>query len=399
MQNNSQILWLDDLEIDIHDHSKSEMKKLAALTQAKFPIIPAFIITDNAYFRFLKENNLDQKVSQLLQTIAVERPESLMQGEHHIWQLFKKATLSEDFIQELKIFYHTLGKGDVTIILLETNDEEKKHITKHAHDLDTLTDHILSSWAEMFTSKAIWHRHHNKHDQVKAPATILIQKRITGNAAGTIITVDPESHEKDKMVISTHHPNERDIYTLSKKNLSIIDRKLRHATKHSKLTHEEILAITKMAKRVENFLYFPQEIGWILDENKLYITSVKPFSLLPKTRTEPKRKLPVARGKGITPMIGTGYVHIISTQKELQTLKPHDAVILKTNIKLFSLSYLKNVRSLIFESIPDERETMVEISKLGLPVVHVKNATKHFKNGYLITIHGGKGEIYNGGFL
>ena len=81
------IFWFADLDITQPNTFGYQAEKLAKLTQAKFPVIPGFVITTTAYFSFLKENNLDNKIKQLLSTIAIDRPDSLMQGENHIKKL------------------------------------------------------------------------------------------------------------------------------------------------------------------------------------------------------------------------------------------------------------------------------------------------------------------------
>src|ERR1700722_6435633 len=101
------VVWLDDFDLDPVGAVQSTAKHIAKLKQAQFPVIPGFVITSYAYSTFLKENNLDRKLRQLLSTIAIERPESLMQFEHHSKKLFEQARLSKELQNRLlRCYYH-----------------------------------------------------------------------------------------------------------------------------------------------------------------------------------------------------------------------------------------------------------------------------------------------------
>src|ERR1700722_3281767 len=315
------ILWFADVDLTESNTFGNQTKHLAKLTQAKFPVVPGFVITTDAYFSFLKENNLDNKIKQLLSTIAMDRSDSLMQAEFHIHKLFDQAHLADPFIERLLNFYNTIG-GDVTVSLFETGMQGRKHFSATAEDEAHLLEEVKKAWATMFAQNALWYRHHQKVPHLQTGAEIIIQAKIQGGKSGIVITIDPQSHEKEKIVILIHHPHGEDRYILSKKNLFILDRELKHTTDTNKLMHDEILALAELAKELEQFLYFPQEISWVIDENYLFLVDAKPISTLPKQKPTIKPKLPIARGKGLTTKIGTGVVTIIQSTMQLQHTRP-----------------------------------------------------------------------------
>lgn len=399
MSSNSFVIWIADVDLDSRDDTKSPTKRLAKLKQAEFPIPPGFVITSYAYTHFLKENNLDYKIKQLLSTIAIDRPESLMQGEHHIRKLFEQAKLSDEFKEKLSYFYQQLGRSTITLSLHERQLQGRKHITLQANTKNELLALVKDAWAVMFTGNALWHRHNHHVDHLSTENEIIVQEKITGSKNGTIITIDPQTHEKEKIVIITTKPHEGDRYMLSKKNLSIIDRKLNHTTNVPKLSHDEILAIGELGKRLENFLYFPQEISWAIEEDTLYIIKTKPFNDLIKQQKNVKRKLPLARGKGVTKTIGTGVVHIIDSLQDLSWIKSHDVVVV-SHLEAKHLPHFRKVQGVIVETQPFTNEVVIVLKQHGIPtIINVKQAKKRFQNGYVITVNGEKGEIYLGGLL
>lgn len=390
------IVWFADLDTQAQHHGR-HAKHHALLTQAKFPLVPGFVITPHAYYAFLKENNLELKIKQLLSTISFELSDSLMQGEFHIKQLFIHAQLSDTFIEELLSYYLKLGP-EVIIELIELGIHEKKQHTVSISAKDTVTKHVRALWAEMFSAKALWHRNLAHHDHLRTGCEIVIQKKVHGDKTGTVLTSDPETAAKDKIFIHREHAHNGDHYLLSKKNLNIIDRSLKHTLQNDKLTSDEILDIATVAKRLEEHLYFPQEITWVLDGKKLYITKIKPLTQLPKQKAQAQRKLPIARGKGLTSRIGTGIATIIHPHATLPRLTTHNIIVI-SEMKPNQVKKFTKSGGIIIEQHP-HAQTAALLKHYGIPVIcNVKHATKNFLNGNILTIHAGKGEIYRGGFL
>jgi pyruvate,water dikinase len=394
----SPIVWLSDPDIESEKLGR-QSRHLAQLTQEKFPLLPGFVVTSSAYVNFLQENNLDHKIKQLLSTVSFELPDSLMQAEHHIKKLFSQSKLSPHFVDQLTSYYYHLGGETVTIMLYESDHHGRKQIAKQAAASDELIKHIIEAWAEMFAAHALWHRHQLQRDHLMTGAEIIVQKIINGDKKGVVITLDPHTHEKDKLTIITHHPHEDDRYILSKKNLTIIDRMLRRQSTTAKLSLDEILAIGKMANDIERHLYFPQEITWIFDDKTLYIIDIKGFSNLPKQISQKKAKLPIARGKGITHKIGTGAIKIIRTPSDLLHVRSSD-ILMMTTVDKSHLKQLKKARAVIFTSAHPQKQMIHLLKYSGIPTIFIANYPPSlFRNGLHITINGGKGEIYQGGFF
>jgi pyruvate,water dikinase len=390
------INWLEEIDLESDIYGKHS-KFIAGLLQANFPLISGFVISKEAYFDFLLTNNLEYKIRQLLSTISIDLPDSLMQGEYHIKNLFKQASLSDTFKEELVFMGTELGY-EVSVELFETGEHGKKHKKISSLQTNELADQLVNLWSEMFSSEALWRRHRVHSDHFENGAEIIVKQKIIGDKTGIITTVDPDTHEKNKIVISQSYPHEFDRYVLSKKNLSIIDRDLKHTTNTNKLSSFEILSLAEVAKKIEEHLYFPQEISWAFDDTELYISDIKPVSTIMKQKTEPTNKLPLARGKGLTSRIGTGRIHIFSTDK-LHEISSHDIVIV-SHLPANKVKEFKNVRGIIIESNTLPPETIILLKQFGIPTVsNVTNASRKFHNGSIVTIHSAKGEIHKGGYV
>ncbi len=390
------IVWLKDA--DTHDTSSigKAGKHIAKLTQAGFPILPGFIITSNAYHTFLKENKLDVKIKKLLTTVNTEHPESIYQVAKHIQDLIAQSKIPGDIAKEVEDFYKKLRTEAVSIEAHTTAKPSHKVAKSKAIDLESLMQHVKESWGQHFEPNYFWKRHEHGHDHIDTGMEVIIQLEIQPQKTGKLHTVNVHDHGKGTMTITVHHSHASDRYTLSKKNLMLIHRDLSHYGKAPKLTYEEIFSIATLGKQIENQLYFPQEITWAIDNDTVYILDSKPFSSLPKVKTESKKKLAASRGISITKTIGTGPVTIIHHDNDLDKSAEHIVVI--SSVAKSHVNKLKRAKGLITEKGKVQSEVSTLIKALGIPTIYgVKDATKKFKSEHVITIHAGKGEIYIGG--
>lgn len=391
-----QVRWLDEIDIESENYGKHS-KFIAQLLQADFPLPYGYIITKDAYFDFLEKNNLAYKIKQILSTISLELADSVMQGEYHIKNLFKESSLPDSLIQALSAMNSEMSTL-VSAEIFETGKQGKKHKKISSIVSRKLPEEIINLWAEMFSAKVLWNRHQLGSDHFQNGAEIIVQEKITGDKTGIITTIEPITHEKNKLVITTSYPHDHDHYILSKKNLTILDRKLTYATNVHKLTSDEIALLGQTAKKIEEHVYFPQEISWVFDGPALFITDIKPVSTTVKQKVVGENRLPVARGKGVTSQITTGHVHII-TKGEPHNITVHDIVIV-SHLPSEKVKAYKKARGIIVESPLLADATTSLLKHFGIPsIANVKNASAKFRNGNIVTLHCEKGEIYAGGLL
>ncbi len=394
-KNTPALVWFADADTDDDTQIGSAGQKLGKMAQAGFPIPPGFIITSGAYFQFLRQNKLEHKIKSLLSTTNFELPETIGQISNHIKRHFYKTPFSVDLMDDLILYYKKLNTNHLSLQAYSLIKNSPKHVTLTSTNFKEFALKIKDSWASHFSADLLAHRNEHDLDHLRTGSTLIIQSILEPQKRGIVMTVDPQSHTKNKVII--YHNSDR--YELSKKTLTILDRELKHHSLSPKLTHTELLQIARLGKELEKHLYFPQEIEWGIIDNQIYILSIRPISTLPQTRPEPKRRLPIARGISLTPTIGSGTVKIIEHARDLKYVQPHDILVLE-HITKTHLPHLKKIRGIITEKIQKHSDITVNIRQHGIPtILGVPQATKHFKNGHLITIHGGKGEIYKGGFL
>lgn len=390
------LVWFADIDTHATSAIGKAGKQLGALTQAGFPIMPGFVVTTNAYKHFLEKNKLPKKIQQLLTTVNYDRPESVHQVTQHVKKMVAETTLPEELQKDLQTFYKKVQNHTV-IVHAHTTRPEHKFAEQAVESFDELLEQVKSSWVQHFEPMIHHKRHIHGHDHIDAGVELIVQVHIKPDKKGKVHTVDPQEHTKNILTITHEHPHATDTYMLSKKSLMIMDRSLTHHANAEKLTHDELLTIANVGRDLELHLYFPQEITWGIIDDNVFLLHTKPLSTLPKSKPIPKKKIPHARGISLAKHITSGVVRVVLSESELNKATSHDIVIIHSVDKAH-VKDLKRVRGVISETGKRHAEITTLLRQLGIPVMlGVKDATKHFKNGRIITINATKGEIYLGG--
>ncbi|MEK7092433.1 MAG: PEP/pyruvate-binding domain-containing protein, partial [Patescibacteria group bacterium] len=143
---------------------------LGEMTQAGFPVPNGFIVTANAYYQFIKDNNLAIKIDHLLKTTHFERSDSLMDVSNHIKKLILTSGISPDLVQEIYNAYKMLGgafKNALVAVRSSATAEDLPNASFAGQQETYLNVHgeanviiaIKKAWASLFEPRAIFYRH------------------------------------------------------------------------------------------------------------------------------------------------------------------------------------------------------------------------------------------------
>ncbi len=400
MKSAPMLINFTDIDLLDRENIGREGEKIGALVHEKFPIPDGFIIPTAAYMQFLVDNKLDKKITKLLSTLHYNYPETVIQIANHINKMILEAPISETFYKELVKSYKKLNAKRVIMRAYSHTKDFPLHTRQEAETIDEVLLRIKDVWAAHFSAYLLHKRNEEQFNQIKTGTTIILQRIPELSKRGKIITIDPIDHAKNKLLITHKTETGTDSYLLSKQNMSILERHFQnHRVGTRALTLGEIWAIAKLGKKLEQHTYFPQEIEWGTEDGKLLLLTTKPYTHLPKGKKEKIKKHAIARGHAITRLVRTGNVKIIKKMADLKTIKNNDIVVV-TQVLPEYLPFLTRIKGIIAEKGEKHSQTTTMLRKLGIPVLYdVKFATKALKNGQIITLHGGKGEIYKGGIL
>ncbi|HLL60335.1 MAG TPA: PEP/pyruvate-binding domain-containing protein, partial [Candidatus Nitrosocosmicus sp.] len=114
--NKKMLVWFD--EVDKHDVGLVGGKgaNLGEMVQAKFPVPYGFIVTSNAYFQFIKENDLEKHMKHFLGIVNFENPKELQQAAKGIQKLILDAPFPHILTEKIIDYYDYLSTKEAKLL-------------------------------------------------------------------------------------------------------------------------------------------------------------------------------------------------------------------------------------------------------------------------------------------
>ena len=109
------IVWLDEVGKGDVALAGGKGANLGELTKAGIPVPPAFIVTTDAYFRFLREAGLRERLREVLDGLDPDDPVALQRASAQARQLVRNAPMPDALARAIADAYRRLGGGPVAV--------------------------------------------------------------------------------------------------------------------------------------------------------------------------------------------------------------------------------------------------------------------------------------------
>jgi len=441
---------------------------LGEMTTANLPIPYGFIITAQAYFSFLKFSKLEPKIRQALQNINYENNRELNQVSQNLQKMIIDAEIPNSLISEIMDYYSHLPVQEKKYLSKKISTRQLiahriKNLYQHplvavrssatAEDLPdasfagqqetylnvrgeiNLIKKVKECWASLFTPRAIYYRYQKKFDHFKVGLATVVQRMVQSDKSGIAFSIDPVNNDKFKIVIEAiyglgeyivqgkvtpdHYEVDKRSFTILKKeahyqsskfvksgtnNVEVKLGKTEGSTQ--KLSEVEIVKIAMLVKEIEKHYYFPQDIEWAIEGDKVFIVQSRPITTISnvdkqsnKTPSPTSNLTPLFSGAPASPGIASGPVKIIRSPSEIDLIKKGDVLVApQTNPDY--VPAMKRAAAIITDKGGRTSHAAIVSRELGIPaVVGCEVATKRLKNEQIVSVNGTTGDIFLGNLL
>jgi pyruvate, water dikinase len=468
MINHKSIVWFE--EVTKHDVGLVGGKgaNLGEMTNAHLPIPYGFVVTSHAYFNFIKESDLDLKMKDVLKSVNCDNPHELQQVSRQLQDLILKAEMPHTLAKEIIHFYENLSAKEEKYLVGSLSDFKlSHHKIKHlyqqpyvavrssatAEDLPNasfagqqetylnvkgetnLLIKVKDCWASLFTERAIYYRHEQGFDHFKVGLAAVIQRMVQSDKSGIAFSIDPVTNDKNKIIIEAifglgeyivQGKVTPDHYEVDKRSILILKKEKKYqsskyikATKDNKevklsksvgsqqkLTEEEIVEVALLVKDIEHHYYFPQDIEWAIENNRVFIVQSRPITTIKNIDNSKKKDAndtaelsqmtPIAVGSPASPGVATGPVRLIHSPKEIDRMK-HGDILVAPQTNPDYVPAMKKAAAIVTEKGGRTSHAAIVSRELGVPaVVGTEKITKIVHEDEIITVNGSTGEIYKG---
>lgn len=329
---------IGDLEL-VGGKNASLGEMLQKLTPMGVKIPDGFILTSAAYFQFINDNNLNDKIRAIIKDSEIDNLQVLSSCSKQVRQLIQNGEFSTEMETEILNAYRKLiapeDQLNMGVAVRSSATAEDLPDASFAGQQDTylnirseknLLTAIKNCFASLFTDRAISYRESFQFDHFNIGLSVCVQKMVRSDmgVSGVAFSIDTESGFKDTVIINgsyglgelivqgTVNPDEFIVYkplikkgfeciiekklgkkqekmiygTLQKENVTIIDTPAEDAGKFC-LSNAQILQLSTWVMMIEDYYtslkgkWCPMDIEWALDgvTNELFIVQARPETI------------------------------------------------------------------------------------------------------------------------
>lgn len=288
---------------------------LGKMMQAKIPVPQGFVILASAFDKFLEGTDLNIEIEALLHKLNLKDVNSIDRVSNEIRGLISDSEFPKGIKKEIQKEFSKLNSNYVAVRSSATAEDSS--LASWAGELESylnttgnnLLENVKKCWASLFTPRAIFYRFEKKLDGTKVSVAVVIQKMIQSEISGICFTVHPVTKDYDQMIIEAGYGLGEaivggkitpDTYVVHKKDKIILDKNINQQRKmivkgkggniekgipkseqeRQKLSDIQILKLSEICKRIEEYYRVPLDIEWAFAKNKFYIVQSRPITTL-----------------------------------------------------------------------------------------------------------------------
>ena len=428
------------------------------LTSKGVRIPDGFATTSFAFWEFLKENEIQQPLEDILTKLDRKAYSNLAEIGKQARDLILNSKFSDEFSKEIFDDYVALcGKDLKEVAVRSSATAEDLPDASFAGQHDTylnikgkegLLKAVKSCFSSLYTNRAIKYREDKgfEHHDVALSVGVQLMVRSDKGCSGVGFTIDPETGFENAMLLSGSWglgenivqgvvtPDEFYVfkptlaqgkYPIIQKNLG--DKKLTmvYADKKEDITivniktpkekqqqfvlsDDEIIDLAKWSIIIEDHYQKPMDIEWAKDgiTDEMFITQARPETVH-HTRDKnifmeykiSKRGKILSQGNAVGSKVAVGKARLLKSPKNVGDLSP-DTIIITDTVTPDWDPLLKQVAGIITNKGGRTSHAAIVARELGVPaIVGCGNATTNIKDNETITVscaEGQTGYIYQG---
>ncbi len=448
------IKWLSNLSKDDASIAGGKGANLGEMFNSDFPVPPAFVITTEAFYHFLKETKLEQQIKDIAHSIDVDNTDKLTERSKEIRDLIINAEMPEKLQSEIIEAYDNFNvdlsgmqdspgalsilrsaREPIFVSVRSSATMEDSGDASFAGQQDTfinikgnpeLIEKVKECFASIFTARSFYYRKKKGYEELVGIA-VIVQKMINSDKSGIIFSHHPVKNNDEILIESVFGQGEGivsgkikpDQYTVSREleilGGEVADKKVavvRTAggqTKTITLTPEksiervlktyEIKQLADYAIKLEEHYEKPQDIEFAIENEDFYILQTRPITTLKEESKEEESEIDgqlITQGMAASPGVASGVVKIIHSMDDLNKIKNGDILVTKMTNPDMVVTMQKAAAILTSEGGITAHAAIVS-REMGIPaIVGAQDALDVLKDGDEITIDGFHGKVFSG---
>ena len=450
-------LGMNDVET-VGGKNASLGEMISNLSNLGVTVPGGFATTAAAYRDFLRTDDLDTRINDLLRTLDVDDIAALSNAGRSIRGWIMDTRLPDRLRDDIEKAWDEMSAGtDISVAVRSSATAEdlpdasfagQQETFLNVRGLGPLIDALHQVFASLFNDRAIAYRVHQGFDHELVALSVGVQHMVRSDlgSAGVLFTLDTETGFRDAVFITSSYglgetvvqgavnPDEFYVYkpalksgkhpilrknlgsklikmifsnnTVPGKTVDTVDVDESDSRRFS-LSEEDIIELARSAVTIEEHYGRPMDIEWGKDglDGKLYILQARPETVQSRSGktiqrfTLKNRSDILIVGRSIGHKIGTGVAKIIKNVDEMDRIQPGDVLVSDMTDPDWE-PVMKRASAIVTNRGGRTCHAAIIARELGIPaVVGCGNATTIISDGTPVTVscaEGDEGYVYAG---
>ncbi|MBI2858631.1 MAG: phosphoenolpyruvate synthase [Chloroflexi bacterium] len=435
------VVWFEEVDKTSIGIAGGKGANLGEMLKSGINVPGGFIVTADAYCFFVDSAGIRDSIQEILTGLDESDSERLQEAGEQVKQLITSAPMPREIAEAVRRSYRKMGGGRVAVRSSATAEDlpDASFAGQQRTYLNVVGEEAVlvalqGCWASLFEPRAIFYRIQHGFDHFKVNIAVPVQKMVQSEVSGVMFTLDPLTNDRSKVVIEAVYGLGEaivsgevtpDLYTVDKDTMTIVDKQVRPQEWHlianpdrgdgleanikatvplvkqnmAKLADGDILALARMAKRIEEHYKFPQDIEWGREGPNLFILQSRPVTT---TGTNYCKDVPHLQGNilltGVAacPGIASGQVRVIPSPSQIHKIKPGEILVAEMTTPDY-VPAMKKAAAIITDRGGRTAHAAIVSRELGIPcVVGTSTATGSLVDGQMVTVDGYNGKVYDG---
>ncbi|MBS3167685.1 IS200/IS605 family transposase [Candidatus Woesearchaeota archaeon] len=327
------IIWFSEIKEEDFSLVGARALSTAVIYNKGLPVPLGFVVTTNAFHRFLDNSNVIMKISDLLKDIDVNDKDNLDLISRNIRDIILDAefpiTLKNSILESYdnlnidRAVSSVVGSDIISSFIkagrelpfvsiressvFDFNDEYFLDRAEESYfnvkGKEDVVSYIKKCWSSFFSKDFVNYLIKNNIDFSKFSVAIIVQKMVDCEKSGFIYTGNgSDINIKAVLGLSSvieSGKNFYDTYVLDKESLEIKDKEIRkqeygifrdrytgrninnnfsdYGAHQQKITDDEIFRLAEISKVLDDYYKSPVEIEWGIDGARIYLLQARPI--------------------------------------------------------------------------------------------------------------------------
>ncbi len=437
------IVWFADVGREDIAIAGGKGANLGEMTRARIPVPAGFIVAADTYHRFLEASGLRPMIQKLLAPLDYNDSAQLQRISQQIKDRVVTVPVPADIARDIKEAYRQLGGGPVAVRSSATAEDlsDASFAGQQATFLnvvgeDAVVEAVRGCWASLFEARAIFYRHDKGFDHLSVSIAVPVQRMIQSKCSGVMFTAETDTGDRSKIEIEAvwglgeaivSGETTPDNYRVDKESLRILTKQVVEqerqlvrnpkATDHEranlwaevpdelrpqqKLSDEQIVALARIGKQVEEHYGNPQDIEWAEENGELFIVQTRAVTVLGHQRVAGEEGAAetaplLLSGAAASPGVAAGPVRVVVSASEIDIVRQGDILVAEMTTPDF-VPAMKRAVAIVTDRGGRTAHAAIVSRELGIPcVVGAGSATTTLRHDQVVTVDGSEGKVYEG---